>query len=173
VSTPTTSLQVHGAVAQQLIDKAAELWTTAGKQSDSAEGLGIDGRITLVHDLCDQWMKGWATFVECAIKGPVILPGSSQSSVPLPSENIEVSATTYPRQLQAKGPFVRVGLPNVTIPVSAIGFEPSSLPPGATQFRIVLKDDNYVGANYTGTVLASTQAVANIAPDEIVFTVGL
>jgi hypothetical protein len=163
-------MQTHSAVSQQLIDKAAEIWVAAGKQSDSADGLGVDGRIALVHGLVDLWMKGWATFVECAIKGPGALPGSSQASVPLPSEMIEVSATTYPRQLHAKGPFVRVGLPKVTIPVSAIGFEPPFLPAGFTQFQIALKDYQYVGANYTGTVVLSTQA---LVPDEKVVTVGL
>ena len=171
MTTPTSSLQADGAVARQLIQKHAELWVEAGEQSDSAEGLGIDGRIALVHGLCDLWMKGWATFVECAIKGPVILAGPSQPSKPLPSESIEVpETTTYPRQLQAKAPFVRVGMPNITIPVSAIGFEPSFLPAGFAHFRIVLKDDNYVGANYTGTVLVSTQTST---PDEINVTVGL
>jgi hypothetical protein len=170
VTSPTTSLQAHSAVAQQLIDKAAELWVEAGEQSDSAKGLGIDDRIALVHGLCDLWVKGWATFVECAIKGPVAVPGSSQASVPLPSENIEVAPTTYPRQLKAKGPFVRVGLPKITIPVSAIGFEPSFLPAGFTHFQIVLKDYQYIGANYNGTVLVSTQA---LVPDEKVVTVGL
>jgi hypothetical protein len=126
-----------------------------------------------VHDLIDLWMTGWATLVECVITGPGLLLGTSQASAPLPSESIEVPATTYPRQLQAKGPFVRVGLPKVMIPLFAIGFEPSFLPAGLTQFRIVLKDDSYVGANYTGTIVLSTQALANIAPDEKVVTVGL
>jgi hypothetical protein len=99
-----------------------------------------------------------------------VLDGAFVLSVPLPSENIEVPATTYPRQLQAKGPFVRVGLPNVTIPVSAIGFEPSFLPAGITKFQIALKDYQYIGANYTGTVLVSTEA---LVPDEMVVTVGL
>jgi hypothetical protein len=166
----TTPAQTHSAVAQQLIDKAAQVWVEAGEQSDSAKGLGIDGRITLVHNLIDLWAKGGAALVQCAIKGPPTLPGSSEASVPLPSENIEVPATTYPRQLQAKGPFVRVGLPNVTIPVSAIGFEPSFLPAGITKFQIALKDYQYIGANYTGTVLVSTEA---LVPDEMVVTVGL
>ena len=128
MTTPTTRLQTHSAVVQQLIDKAAELWVEAGEQSDSAEGLGIDGRIALVHDLIDLWMTGWAALVECVIKGPGFLPAMSQATEPLPSEVIEVPASTYPRQLQAKGPFVRVGLAKVTIPASAIGFEPRSCP---------------------------------------------
>jgi hypothetical protein len=170
VTTPPNSPQTHSAVAQQLIDQASQLWVQAGEQSDSAKGLGIDGRIALVHRLCDLSVKSWAAFVQCAIQRPYPSAGSSVSSTPLPSEPIEVSATTYPRQLKAKGPFVRVGLPKIAVPVSAIGFDPPFLPAGFTQFQIVLKDNNYIGANYTGTVLVSTQTSK---PDEIVVTVGL
>jgi len=166
----TTPVQTHNALAQQLIGKIADRWVVAGNQSDSAEGLGIDGRIALVHDLIDLWMNGWANFVGCAIKGPLTLSGSSQANVPLPSEPIEVAPTTYPRQLQAQGPFVRVGLPSVTVPVSVIGFDPPFLPAGFTQFQVVLEDYNYVGANYTGTILVGTQS---LVPDEMVVTVGL
>lgn len=173
MTTPTNRFQAHSAVAQQLILKAAERWVEAGEQSDSAEGLGVDGRIALVHDLIDLSMTGWATLVECVIKGPGFLPGMSQATEPLPSEIIEVDSAPYPRQLQADGPFQRVGLPQDTIPVSAIGFDPPFLPAGVTQFRLVLKDYRYVGANYTGKIALTTQAVANVAPYEKVVTVGL
>ncbi len=170
MTTPTTPLHAHSAVAQQLIDQAAGLWMEAGEQSDCATGLGVDGRIALVHNLCDLWMKGWATLAECVIAGPPCVPGMSQANDPLPSEIIEVDPTSYPRQIEAEGPFVRVGLPNVTLPVSAIGFQPSFLPAGATQFQIVLKDYNYAGANYTGKIKLSTQS---LVPDERAVTVGL
>lgn len=173
MTTLTTPLQAHSAVVQQLIDKAAELCMGAGEQSDSADGLGIDDGIALVHDLIDLSMKGWATLVDCAIKGPGSLPGMSQATEPLPSEIIEVEPTSYPRQIQAEGPFVRVGLPRVTVPEWCIGFKPPFLPAGVTQFQLVLKDYRYVGANYTGKIKLSTQAVANIAPEEKVVTVGL
>jgi hypothetical protein len=170
VSTPTTPLQTHSAVAQQLIDNATDLWVQAGEQSDSKQGLGIDGRIALVHGLVDLWVKGWVAIVECAIKGPPTSPGSPPAGKPLPSDIIEVSATTYARTFEAKGPFARVGLPKTTLPVSAIGFDPPFLPAGFTQFRIVLTDYNFAGANYTGTIKLSTQS---LVPDERVVTVGL
>jgi len=170
VTTPPTSPQTHAAVAQQLVSQASQVWVKAGEQSDSGEGLGVDGRIALVHKLCDLSVKGWAAFVQCAIQGPFMSAGSSAPSEPLPSEPINVPATGYPRQLKAKGPFVRVGLPKITIPVSAIAFDPPFLPAGFTQFQVLLKDNNYIGANYTGTVLVSTQA---LVPDEMVVTVGL
>ncbi|HTY32859.1 hypothetical protein [Mycobacterium sp.] len=170
MTTPPTSPQAQAAGAQQFLNQVTQLWVEAGEKSDSAEGLGIDGRIALVHRLCDLSVKGWAALVQFAIQTPFLSGGSSGSAKPLPSEPITVPATSYPRQLKAKGPFVRVGLPNITIPVSAIGFDPPFLPAGFTQFQIVLKDDNYIGANYMGTVLVSTQA---LAPDEIPVTVGL
>ncbi len=173
MSNPATPFQAYSAVAQQLIDKASQLWVEAGEQSDSKEGLGIDGRIALVHNLIDLWMTSWATLVECVVKLPGALPKTSQASEPLPSEFIEVKSADHVRQLEADGPFVRVGMPKVAIPASAIGFKPPFLPAGVTQFQLVLKDYRYVGANYTGKVKLTTQAVANVAPEEKVVTVGL
>jgi hypothetical protein len=127
-----------------------------------------------VHALVDLWAKGWAAAIQAVIKAPALWPGTPESTNPLPSEVVDVkSATTYPRQIEAVGPFTRVGLPAVTIPPWAIGFEPSFLPAGLTQFRIILKDYRYIGANYTGTIKLSTQSLANIAPDERVVVVGL
>ena len=173
MSTPTTPIQTQSALGQELIDKAAKLWTDAAKQSDSADGLGIDGRIALVHGLVDLWAKGWAAAIQTLIKAPGFW-GMPQPTEPMPSEIIDVkAATTYPRQIEVVGPFERVGLPTMTIPPWAIGFQPSFLPAGITQFRLVLKDHRYIGANYTGTIRLSTQSVANIAPDDQVVVVGL
>jgi hypothetical protein len=175
VSTPNPPMRTHSAAAQQLTSKVAQRWVQAGDQSDCAEGLGIDGRITLVHDLCDFGMKGWALLAECLVSGPGAWFGTSCECAckPLPSEPIEVPATTYSRQIEAVGPFVRVGMPNISVPVSAIAFQPASLPPGATQFQVVLTNYDYLGANYTGTIRLSTQAVNNVAAVDKVVTVGL
>jgi hypothetical protein len=173
VTAPTTPMQAQSAVAQELIGKAAEIWVKAGEQSDSADGLGMDGRIALVHGLIDLWAKSTAILIQILVKGPGSFPGTPEATEPLPSEIIEVSATSYPRQIEAEGPFVRVGLPKVKIPPYCIGFQPSFLPAGITQFRLVLKDYRYVGANYTGKIKLSTQSLANIVPDETVVTVGL
>lgn len=176
MTTPKPPMRAHSAVAQQLVGKVAQRWVAAGDKSDSAQGLGTDGRIALVHDLCDLGMTGWGILAECVVSGPGAWLGTSCecACTPLPSEAVEVQATTYPRQIEASGPFVRVGMPNVTIPASAISFEPSFLPAGATQFQLVLTNYNYLGANYTGTIKLSTQgAVNNVAPVEMVVTVGL
>ena len=53
MNTPNEILQAHTANTQTLVAQAGALWVTAGDKSDSAEGLGIDGRINLVHSLID------------------------------------------------------------------------------------------------------------------------
>src|SRR4051794_137166 len=164
-------MQTQSVLGQELIDKAAALWVNAGEQSDSAEGLGIDGRIALVHGLVDLWAKGWAAAIQILIKAPGSW-GMPQATEPLPSEIVDVkTATTYPRKIEAVGPFTRVGQPKVTIPPWAIGFQPSFLPAGVTRFRLVLKDYRYIGANYTGKIKLSTQSVSNIVPDELAVVV--
>lgn len=170
MTTPPTPPQPDGAATLQLIDEVCKLWVEAGEKSDSPEGLGIDGRIALLHRLCDLWVKAWAASVSWLVTTPIVLPGSSGSATPLPSDPIAVPATSYPRQLKAKGPFERLGLPGSKLPISAIAFDPPFLPAGLTQFRIVLKDYNYIGANYQGTVVVGTQS---LVPDEIEVTVGL
>lgn len=173
MSTPTTALQTHKALTQQLIDQTATLWVNAGTQSDSAEGLGVDGRIALMHNLIDLSMLGWASLVQCVVKLPAAFPGMSQANEPLPSEVIDVPQAPFPRQLQAQGPFVRVGVPKVAIPEWCIGFKPAFLPPGVTQFQLMVMDYRYIGANYTGTIKLTAPASANVAPFEKVVTVGL
>jgi hypothetical protein len=65
-------------------------------------------------------------------------------------------------------------MPSMTIPRSRIAFQPACLPPGDTQFRIVLEDYHFLGANYTGKVILSSMAATNIPPaDEKLVTVGL
>ncbi|WP_156690074.1 hypothetical protein [Mycobacterium sp. Marseille-P9652] len=171
MTTPPTPPAPPVSAAQQFVDQVSQLWVDAAEKSDSPEGLGIDGRIALVHRLCDLSVKGWVALVQFAIRYPLIPAAPSVSAKPLPSEPITVpAAAPYVRQLAAKGPFERVGMANVKIPVSAIGFDPPFLPAGITQFQIVLKDDNYIGHNYQGTVLVSTQTGA---PEEISVYVGL
>ncbi len=171
MTTPTSPLQQQVDTAQDLIGQASALWVAAAEQSDSATGLGTDGRIQLVHGLVDLWVKGLVVWLEAFITSGGFFSFPPQATEPLPSDVIEVpSATTYARQIEAIGPFVRVGMPTVTIPKSAIGFNPPSLPAGITQFQVFLKDYNLIGANYTGTIRLSTQS---LVPDDRVVTVGL
>jgi hypothetical protein len=169
-------------VAQKLIEDAKNMWIAAAEQSDSADGLGIDGRIGLVHGLVDITVKSWVALLEAIIKGGGAFfpgPGSSTGNTPLPSETIQVPATPYARQIEADGPFVRVGMPTVTIPPTAITFDPEFLPAGLSEIRIILKDNRFIGSNFTGKIkLTSTSSAAtlglpDIVPDEKVVTVGL
>ena len=175
MTTPNDILQAHVANMQRLVEQAGSLWVTAGDKSDSAEGLGIDGRINLVHSLIDVGIKSCVACLENLLKlgGAIKVPG--EAAEPLPSAPVTVSPRPYPRQMAVSDPaFIRVGLPNIAIPKSAIAFQPSFLPAGVTEFSIVLMDNDYIGANYTGTVsLTSIPAAANIAPDTTVVTVGL
>jgi hypothetical protein len=175
VNTPNEILQAHTANTQKLVAQAGALWVTAGDKSDSAEGLGIDGRINLVHSLIDLGIKSYVACLENLLKvgGAIKLPG--EASEPLPSDPIKVPPRPYPRQMTVDDPaFVRVGLPTTTIPKSAIAFIPPFLPAGVTEFQVVLTDNDYIGANYTGTItLTSIPATTNIAPDTTVVIVGL
>jgi hypothetical protein len=133
----------------------------------------------LGHNLVDLWVKSYVALLELFIAGPGYGAGSSTTSEPLPSEMIDVAAPRiYPRQVKIDTPFVRVGQPRVTIPNSAIAFQPEFLPAGITKFRIILKDHRFIGANYTGKItLTSTQVTglspADLVPDEQVVIVGL
>jgi hypothetical protein len=173
VTTSTTRLQTHSAAVQQLIHQAAERCMEAGEKSDSADRLGIDDGIALVHDLIDLSLQGWAALVECVIKGPGSLLATSQATEPLASEEVEVNRETVPRQIEVVGSLERVGMPKVTIPGWCIGFKPSFLPAGVTKLQLVLKDYSFVGHNYTGKIRLSADASANIPPFEKVVTVGL
>ena len=158
------------------------LWTEAADQSDTAEGLGIDGRIALIHGLVDLWVKGNVVLLQALLAGP---PGGTESgsssastlrtSEPLPSEIVVVTAQPFPRRLDAKGPFTRVGLNKRTVPQSCLAFDPEVLGANETEFRVRLKDFRFVGSNYTGTVRLTGEpaAVPGSAPDELVVTVGL
>jgi hypothetical protein len=70
-------------------------------------------------------------------------------------------------------------LPTVTIPASAVTFDPPFLPAGLTEYRIVLKDYRFIGSNFTGKIKLTTAPIStdaglvDIAPDETVVTVGL
>ena len=186
MTNPNTPLQQRGAavqqVTQQLMGQASCLWMEAAEQSDSAEGLGMDGRIALVQGLVDLWVKGNVALFQALLAGPRSIrdSGSSEAagrrpSAPLPSEVVVVPAQPYPRRLEAGGPFRRIGLETRTVPQSCLAFDPEVLDANATEFRIHLNDFRFVGGNYTGTVVlvGEPTAVVGSTRDEQVVTVGL
>jgi hypothetical protein len=176
VTSPNALIQQQGKAAQQLIEQASALWVTAAEQSDSADGLGIDARINLIHSLVDLWVKGCAAVVQALIAGPIYSPGPSTDlvSVPQPSEPITVPPQPYLRKLTAFGPFERLGSVKTTIPTSCIRFKPEILDENGTTFRIMLADYGFAGANYSGkVVLTRTDGLTVPPPDELAVTVGL
>ena len=154
MSTPTPEFKNQAAavtvVASQLMSQAGALWTTAAEKSDTLEGLGIDERINLLHNLVDVWVKGYASMLQAAL--------ASQKGAQAPlapgrlTQTVSVEPADYARQVSAAGPFTRVGIDSRVIPVSSIAFEPPTLAAGATDFVFVVKDVDFVGSNYRGSV---------------------
>ena len=68
MTTPNNPLQEQVAAAEQIIGQARALWVAAAQKSDSAEGLGADGRIQLVHGLVDLWVNNSKPYVLGALK---------------------------------------------------------------------------------------------------------
>lgn len=176
----STPIGEQTAVAQKVVADAKKLWLDAAAQSDSAEGLGIDGRITLVHGLVDLWVKGCVTWLDLLLKnGAAFFPGTAPAAAPLPSEPVTVAPKPFTRTVECACPLERVGQPAVKIPTSAVAFEPAVLPPGHTEFRLVLTNHSFVGANYTATIRLTPNApgpdvaAEDLVPEEKVVTVGL
>ncbi|WP_102141761.1 hypothetical protein [Mycobacterium hubeiense] len=137
---------------------------------DKAGKWGVDGWIVTIHDLFDLQVRTFATVLRAGIAGPWWAATESPDA-PIETDPITVEQTNYPRKLNAST-FKRVGLPTMTIPPYSLGFEPEILPAGFTEYRIVLKDDRFLGANYKGTVfLTATSGTAE--PDQMEVVVGL
>ena len=160
------------AVPRGLMEGMTEIARDAAKQNDAGT-LGVDGWIRAGHQMIDLGMRAYAGLFQALIAGPwwaAPPPGE-----PEPSEPIAVSAQRYPRKFTIVKPFVRIGSPRMRIPDHAIRFEPELLPAGASEFRIVLRDYNFVGAVYKATVRLSPAAAVRDAKAEKPFdvTVGL
>jgi hypothetical protein len=138
--------------------------------TDKAGKWGLDGWIRTIHDLCDLQVRTFATVLQAGIAAPWWAAESPDE--PVPADPIPVKPKNYPRALSASA-FRRVGLPGTTIPPYSLGFEPEILPAGATEFRIVLKDDRFLGANYEGSVLLTPTSGSAARPDTVEVIVGL
>lgn len=165
---PRKPLRRHAAVARSAIAQLRAITSEAAKDNDAGT-LGVDGWIRTGHRLIDLQVRTFAGFLQASMAGPWW--AEPPSGEPLPSEPIHVKKKVdYPRNITVAAPFVRVGLPRVTLPNNVIRFMPDVLPAQSDSFQIALKDYDYVGANYTGKVRLS----ASGKPDEVVpVTVGL
>ena len=102
---PNTPLQQQVAAAEQVIGQVGALWAAAADQSDSAEGLGIDGRIQLVHGLVDLWVKGYVAWLEALHQGRSVSYLDNRSATePLPSEFVLVAPRPYLRKVEVRRP---------------------------------------------------------------------
>jgi hypothetical protein len=181
MTTPDQAFQQQAkAIAQlasQLVTQAGSLWTDAAEKSDSAEGLGVDARINLVHNLVDIWVKGSAGLLQTMLTnaGAAAKPAAK----PIPSQSISVQATGYDRQIAADGAFTREGIGTDTIPPAELKFNPPILKANDQTFTIEVTNYDYLGANYTGQVVltpadaAATAAAAGAPPYRAAVTVAL
>jgi len=170
VNGPTTLLQQQADLMQGMLDRVDKISKEAAKDDDDGTW-GVDGWIRTMHNLIDLGVRMYASFLQAAIANPLwwMQPISGD---PQPSEWITVNSAKYPRKL-AVIELARVGYPNQKLAPSCVGFRPEILPPGATRFRMFLKDYNYVGANYTGKISLTNMTDPKAKPDPEPVTVGL
>jgi hypothetical protein len=104
--------------------------------------------------LFDIMARGSATHFQIAISDgccPTSSTGGATCGMQ-PCDPIPVAADNdFSRELSVAVPFTRVG-GQVTIPPNLIGFKPAVLVAGATSFAVYLRNPQYMGASYTGTV---------------------
>jgi hypothetical protein len=152
VNGPTRRVRRQATVARGFMEQMRAVTRDAAKQNDAGT-LGMDGWIQTMHKMIDVGVRTYAALLETAVAGPWWTEASPGE--PPTSEKIEVQSQPYPRKFTIVEPFARVGLPWVKIPNDVIRFEPEILPRGAEEFKIGLKDYDFCGANYTGTIRLS------------------
>lgn len=169
-------IQAVQQITHQLVTSSGALWTKAAEQSDSKAGLGIDGRIGLVHSLVDIWVKGNAALLQALLDSQ---KGNAKPRPdPEPSQDVIVTAVDYERTLTADTQFTRIGQPTKVLPANKISFDRATLKAGETTFKVLVNDYNFLGSNYSGTVKLSPTAGAlaakpTLAPSTEAVVVGL
>jgi hypothetical protein len=151
----------NAAVAQaRLIAQDAVAQIDAGTYGCEAWGQSL-------LKLFDIVARGSATHFQTAMSQAYCGTSSTTETWPCgmqPSDPISVPADNdYSRQLSVAVPFTRVG-GQMSIPDNMIGFQPAVLAAGATSFAVYLKDVQYIGASYTGTVRL-TRITSNLAAE--------
>ncbi|ULE33793.1 hypothetical protein [Mycobacterium sp. IDR2000157661] len=165
-----TLLQQQADMVREILNRVDTISRNAAQQDDNGEW-GLDGWIRVGHDLLDLQMRLYASIVQAVIAGPAMWL-TPPASDPRPSEKVTVEAKQYPRKIELVC-LRRVGQPSVAVPPTSIMFNPPVLQPKETLFEIVLTDDRFVGANYTGQVrlINTTDPTAKAPVQDI--TVGL
>jgi hypothetical protein len=146
--------------------------TENASRTDKDGDWGLDAWVRIIHELVDLQVRTTAAVLQVAIAGPWWTEPSDDDLQPSDPVKVE-KERDYPRKLQAASAFVRLGLPQTTIPPKSIGFDPEVLPANGKEFRVVLKDQRFVGSNYEGTVVLTNEDDPNAEPDTQEVTVGL
>ena len=167
MTSPNSGLQHVAQLSRGWFNEVNRVAVNASEY-DKAGHWGLDGWIRVFHELIDLQIRTFAGVVQGGVAGPWWLEPPENLAAPDP---IEVpDARSYPRTISVST-FVRVGRPDVVIPPAGLSFD-SVLPPNAKLFEITLRDDHFIGANYTGKV--TLKNAANGAPDSTFeVTVGL
>jgi len=130
---------------------------------------GLDPWIRIVHDLVDLQVRTGAAVMRGALAGPWWLQPTPETLGPEP---VGVPAKDYPRIVSSSA-FTRMWLPETVIPAASLDLEPDVLPAGATQVTILLKDYQFVGANYKGTIFLRNADDPTAQPVPVEVIVGL
>ncbi|TGD87266.1 hypothetical protein BayCH28_12775 [Mycolicibacterium sp. CH28] len=171
MTAPRAQLHRQAGLTREYVDQINAIAQDAARRDDAGRW-GIDGWIRLIHNLLDLQVRTYATAVQATLAGPSWwLPPTSTR--PLPADPVDVPDRDYPRSVSVAAPFTRIGRGDIRIPLGALVFEPPVLAAGDTSVRVVLTDDRFVGANYTGMLrLRRTDGVARES-DTVTVTVGL
>ncbi|EHB58325.1 hypothetical protein MycrhDRAFT_0761 [Mycolicibacterium rhodesiae JS60] len=171
MSTPQPDLQRQAGVFRGYVDQVNEIAQDAAREDD-AGNWGIDGWVRLIHNLLDLNMRTYAGAIQVALAGPSwwLQPVSTK---PIPPDPIDVPKRDYPRAVSIAKPFERVGQKGVRIPVQALTFAQPVLGANETSVQLVLTDDQFTGANYTGTLRLRRADGAGQDSETVTVTVGL
>jgi hypothetical protein len=171
MTAPRAQLQRQAGFTREYFDQINAIAQDAARQDDAGKW-GIDGWIRLIHNLLDLQVRTYATAVQAGLAGPSwwLRPTSTQ---PQPPDPIEVPKRDYLRSVSIMTPFARVGRNDIRVPLGAIVFDPPVLAAGDTSVRILLTDDHFVGANYTGTICLRRADGAGRELETVTVTVGL
>jgi hypothetical protein len=151
MSSPQSTPEQLTGIAQGYVDEYGKVFKDAAKRIDEGT-FSWDDRIKLLHRLIELQLLGAVAVTQAAIKGPCT---AKVKDVPKPSAKIDVTPDPqYTRQLTVApgGSFIRLAPPSVAIPDYLINFMPDVLAAKVDHFRIGLRDSDFTGFLYRGTV---------------------
>ena len=171
MTAPRPQLQRPASVVRGYFDQINEIAQDAARRDDAGKW-GIDGWVRLIHNLLDLNMRTYAGAVQVALAGPSwwLQPTSTK---PIPPDPIDVPKRAYTRSVSIAKPFERIGRPDIRIPLQTLAFDPPVLGTNETQVQIVLTDDRFTGANYTGTLRIRRTDGDGRDSETVTVTVGL